>query len=46
MVPVRQKMHAQILEHVRETERKQRANEARRSEASRARGGTDRPDGN
>ncbi|KAK3054127.1 hypothetical protein LTR09_004905 [Extremus antarcticus] len=46
MVPVRQKMHAQILEHVRETERKQRANEARRSEASRASGGTDRPDGN
>lgn len=46
MVPVRRKMHAQILEHVREVERKERASEARRSEASRASGGVDRPDGN
>ncbi|KAK5174050.1 uncharacterized protein LTR77_001130 [Saxophila tyrrhenica] len=46
MVPVRRKMHEQILEHVRERERKERQDEARRSEASRASGGVDRPDGN
>lgn len=46
MVPVRRKMHEQILEHVREMERKERAAEARRSEASRASGGVERPAGN
>lgn len=43
MVPVRRKMHEQILEHVREKERKERQAEARRSEASRASGGVERP---
>jgi hypothetical protein len=46
MVPVRRKMHEQILDHVREEERKQRADEARRSDASRASGGVERPAGN
>lgn len=46
MVPVRRKMHEQILDHVRESERKERQAEARRSEASRASGGVERPDGN
>lgn len=46
MVPVRRKMHLQILEHVRERERKEREAEARRSEVSRASGGVERPDGN
>jgi hypothetical protein len=46
MVPVRKKMHAQILEHVREKERGEREEEARRSEASRASGGVGRPEGN
>jgi hypothetical protein len=46
MVPVRRKMHEQILEQVRERERQERVNEARRSETSRASGGVDRPEGN
>ena len=46
MVPVRQKMHEQVLDHVREMERKERAAEARRSEVSRESGGLERPPGN
>ena len=46
MVPVRQKMHQQIIDNVREKEKKERDQEARRSEASRASGGVERPLGN
>lgn len=46
MVPVRQKMHEQIIDGVREREKTERDREARRSEASRASGGVERPAGN
>jgi hypothetical protein len=46
MVPVRQKMHEQIIDAVRERERTDRDHEARLSEASRASGGVERPLGN
>ena len=46
MVPVRQKMHEQIIDSVRQREKKERDREARRSEVSRASGGVERPPGN
>lgn len=46
MIPVRQKMHEQIIDNVREREKTERDREARRSEASRLSGGVERPPGN
>ena len=46
MVDVRQKMHQQIFDGVREREKTEREQEARRSAASRASGGVERPPGN
>ena len=46
MVPVRQKMHEQIIDSVRKREKSERERENRRSEVSRASGGVERPAGN